>query len=169
MKGTYDNTNYIFAIKYFHKRKDGNGYEMWGGQADFNSCDGLTIGELFQHQKQKASEQTWYSCDGLALLGTSIDTSTIGESRAAEVLAKIHIDEEDLYSSTIEYALGEKMISEYSTLNERSKRMILTFLERYVTDYQQVREFAQTGKNILEGVDPLFGISAQGTSRPMSK
>ena len=84
-------------------------------------------------------------------------------------MRKIHIDEEDLYSSTIEYALGEKMISEYSTLNERSKRMILTFLERYVTDYQQVREFAQTGKNILEGVDPLFGISAQGTSRPIRK
>ena len=167
MKGTYDNTNYIFAIRYFDKRKDGNGYEWWGGQEDFNSCDGLTIGEIFQHKKQRASEQTWRnSCDGLALLGTSID---FNELRTAEVLAIIHIDEEDLYSSTIEYALGKKMISEYSTLNERSKRMILTFLERYVTDYQQVREFAQTGKNILEGVDPLFGISAQGTSRPISK
>ena len=167
MKGTYDNTNYIFTIKYFHKKKDGNGYEMWGGQEDYNSCDGLTIGELFQHQKQKASEYTWYSCDGLVLLGTSIDT--FGKLRVAEILAKIHIGEEDLYSSTIEYALGKKMISKYSTLNERSKRMVLTFLERYVTDYQQVREFAQTGKNILEEVDPLFGISAQGTARPMSK
>lgn len=166
MKGTYDNNKYIFGIKRFHKAEDGNGYEWYQDYDFFDNFDGLTVAELFKHEKQKALESSWYGFDGYVLLCTSADQYG---ARPYEVLAEIYIDEKNLHASTIEYALACKMMSKYSKLNDPSKRMILTFLERYVADYQQVREFAQTGKNILKGVDPLFGISAQGTARPKGK
>ena len=175
IESLYKNDKLIIGCLFQHEQQL---YEYLQYNIPFETVDGLTVGELFKEQEEKEAEeirknmehghpnQKVIHIEGLMLLGYSIGKKDL-EGR--EILAKILIDEKDLYASTIEYALASKMIKDYPTLNDSSKRKFLAFLERYVADYQQVREFAQTGKNILDGVDPLFGISAQGTARPMSK
>ena len=183
MKGTYDNSNYAFRIVYFYRndgwspRKFQHGKQLYEYGYDlkpFSSFDGLTVDEIFKPRQieeknriERNKREGWNNAhvahvEGVLLFGYSIEENKLV---GGEMLAPIFIDEQDLSASTIEYALANKIMKRYPTLNDSSKRKFLAFLERYVVDYAQVKEFVQTGKNILEGVDPLLGISSQGTTR----
>ena len=187
MKGTYENSNIRFTVT-FDRKEYGEKYKEYikkrtekDGKRP-NISDWITDYEHLQYEKVdgflvRDTMDKFFSkrfrvaaTDPLTIEASQDNYTTeyIGR-KASNCIALTPFIEIPQDEQTFEYAIAQSIMQNFNDMNPQQKRAGLTFLERYVADYEQVRDFAQTGKNFLDGMDPVMGISAQGTAKPKGK
>lgn len=178
MKGTFDNGTYEFVIEASCTYPD---VYFFSTEVSYDGCDGLPTERLFTEElcanklrlmaypKTRVEAFPTFSSDKLDLMKNYPDAYEDCELPEIE-LVELEKDDPLVKGTSIDYAFAYKICKAYQQSDADVKKASLAFLERYIADYAQVRNFAQTGVfKELENMDPMMGISYQGTANPKTR